>query len=71
MQEILFSGDGSLVLPPNFGDNENIDRCHPMNSIYFLYIFDTPKREVVKNENHEMIWKEKNADGGEYFVGYA
>lgn len=41
-----------------------------MNDLSFGPIYDTLKPEVLRNENKEMVWKEKDSAGEQSFVGY-
>lgn len=63
MRHILLSAGDSLVLRLRCGSAKYLDRNHSMDSSYFRDICDTLKREVMKNEGKEMLWKEEESVG--------
>lgn len=69
-QQVTLSRGDSLVPRLRCRNVENSDKNQPKIALYFGDICDTLNRELIGNENKEMVWKERKAVDGQMFVWY-
>lgn len=62
----MSSGGDSLVRQQRFGNFENLDGNNAIKYLYFGAICNTLEQDIMKNENKEMIWKDRQAVKGKY-----
>lgn len=47
-----------------------MDSNHPIDCLNFGKSYDTLKREMIRNKDKRVVWKQTDAVDGRYFFGY-
>lgn len=69
-EQVLLSGGDALALQQRCGNVKILEKSHATNDLYFGGIDDTLKRQAMRYESEETVWKEVDVLDELSFVAY-